>query len=231
MAQNGLATAASAAALPVRRQEESAMGVSYCMRPGSQARGTSRPPCGLQMRFIEGVEREVQPQNIHGFATPAPAIMLPRSTTRSRLAVIHRTENFHVNRCFVELHCKTNSFRHCCYLHPFCHIFLQHADQSMMDIAFRVLVYLRDRAYEGITYSRGCLTPDILYAYADSSHAPSGLTGGARRRSRSGIMLVLNGAAVSWISKCQTSITLSACEAEYISDLVESIVPRNHLGS
>ena len=37
------------------------------------------------------------------FATPAPAIMLPRSTTRSRLAVIHKTENFHVNRCFVEL--------------------------------------------------------------------------------------------------------------------------------
>jgi hypothetical protein len=30
-------------------------------------------------------------------------------------------------------------------------------------------------------------------------------------------MLVLNGAAVSWISKCQTSITLSTCEAEYIS--------------
>jgi hypothetical protein len=47
----------------------------------------------------------------------------------------------------------------------------------------------------------------VLNYIADSSHAPSGLTGGARRRSRSGIMLVLNGAAVSWISKCQTSIT------------------------
>jgi hypothetical protein len=28
---------------------------------------------------------------------------------------------------------------------------------------------------------------------------------------------VLNGAAVSWISKCQTSITLSTCEAAYVS--------------
>jgi hypothetical protein len=54
--------------------------------------------------------------------------------------------------------------------------FLQHADQSMMDIAFRVLVYFRDRAYEGIiTCSRDCPTPNILYAYADASHAHFGL--------------------------------------------------------
>ena len=58
---------------------------------------------------------------------------------------------------------------------------------------------------------------DVPMAFCDASFAPGGKTGFGWRRSRSGIVITLNGAAVLWLSKCQTCVAMSTCEAEYIA--------------
>lgn len=95
--------------------------------------------------------------------------------------------------------------------------FLVHATLQLLLDAKRVIIYLRDSANEGITYWANTLMKNIAVAYCDASHAPGGLTGIGWRRSRTGIIIMMNGAAVMWLSKAQTCVTLSSCEAEYIS--------------
>jgi hypothetical protein len=122
------------------------------------------------------------PQNGYGCCNTCTRKLRSRSTTRSRLAVIHRTGSFMSIVGLLNYLAKQTRFD-VATITSILSQFLQHADQSMMDIAFRVLVYFRDRAYEGIiTCSRDCThpsrkrgTPNILYAYADASHAHFGL--------------------------------------------------------
>ena len=83
--------------------------------------------------------------------------------------------------------------------------------------ARRVWAYLRSTADDKITYRRTEAMADVPMAFCDASFAPGGKTGFGWRRSRSGIVITLNGAAVLWLSKCQTCVAMSTCEAEYIA--------------
>jgi transposase InsO family protein len=77
----------------------------------------------------------------------------------------------------------------------------------------RVLRYLKGTADQGITY-RGIepsTTQPSLLAYSDSDWAQDRDT----RRSVTGYVFLLCGAAISWQSKRQHTVTLSSVEAEY----------------
>jgi hypothetical protein len=54
---------------------------------------------------------------------------------------------------------------------------------------------------------------DGFYAYADSDWAADSIS----RRSTTGHLLFLGGAAISWVSRAQKTIALSSTEAEYMS--------------
>jgi len=60
---------------------------------------------------------------------------------------------------------------------------------------------------------------NVLVGFSDADWASVDLQ---QRRSTSGFVLMLNGAAVSWSVKRQTSVALSTCEAEYVA-LVEAV--------
>jgi hypothetical protein len=77
--------------------------------------------------------------------------------------------------------------------------------------AKRILRYLKGTQDLGLTYRRGTAAPNQLYGYADADHAgdPEG------RRSVTGYIVMLNGAAVSWQSNRQNVTALSSAEAEY----------------
>lgn len=51
----------------------------------------------------------------------------------------------------------------------------------------------------------------VIEAYSDSDYASDKVT----RRSVTGMLILLNGAPISWRSKIQRAATLSSCEAEY----------------
>ena len=96
--------------------------------------------------------------------------------------------------------------------------FLSRATAAHFKHAKRVWVYLRDTATDTITYRRQeDPTADVPLAFCDASFAPGGKTGFGWRRSRTGIVITLNGAAVLWLSRCQTCVAMSTCEAEYIA--------------
>ena len=75
--------------------------------------------------------------------------------------------------------------------------------------ALRVLRYLRGTAARGLRF--GPRAP--LVGYCDADYAGDVDT----RRSTSGYVFVLNGAAVSWASKVQPTVAVSTTEAEYIA--------------
>jgi len=75
--------------------------------------------------------------------------------------------------------------------------------------ALRVLRYLRGTAARGLRF--GPRAP--LVGYCDADYAGDIDT----RRSTSGYVFVLNGAAVSWASKVQPTVAVSTTEAEYIA--------------
>jgi hypothetical protein len=81
-----------------------------------------------------------------------------------------------------------------------------------MDAAHRVLRYIKGTAHYGLAYTR---TSDgnFLSSYADADWAACTDT----RRSYPGYLLMLNGAANSWKSQQQKSVTNSTTEAEYVS--------------
>jgi hypothetical protein len=76
----------------------------------------------------------------------------------------------------------------------------------------RVLRYLKGTKARGLTY-RHCADGLVLVGYADASYATCVQT----RRSVSGYVFLLAGAAVSWRSKLQPVVALSTTEAEYIA--------------
>ena len=57
----------------------------------------------------------------------------------------------------------------------------------------------------------------MLRAYSDASFADKGQTGDGRRRSHSGIVLLLNACACLWKSQVQKSVSVSTCESELIA--------------
>ena len=73
--------------------------------------------------------------------------------------------------------------------------------------------YLKQTISEGITYSLNMdeFPVNTLWGFVESDWAGCPDT----RRSTSGFFFILNGAAISWKSKRQTSIALSTAEAEF----------------
>jgi hypothetical protein len=79
--------------------------------------------------------------------------------------------------------------------------------------AKRVLRYLKGTSSLGLTYTRNLPDSNRLTAYADADWATCPET----RRSVSGYVTILNGAAVSWKSKKQGAVATSTSEAEFVS--------------
>ena len=82
-----------------------------------------------------------------------------------------------------------------------------------MAAAKRVLRYLKGTAHLGLTYSKDSATPNTLLAYADADWAACVDT----RRSYSGYVIMLNGAAIGWKTQQQKSVATSTTEAEFVS--------------
>lgn len=87
---------------------------------------------------------------------------------------------------------------------------LQSSTDEHMNAGMRVLRYLQGTKNVGITYSKG---ETVLVGYADSDWAGDQDT----RRSVTGYVYVLCGAAISWGSKLQPTVALSSSEAEYMA--------------
>jgi len=82
-----------------------------------------------------------------------------------------------------------------------------------MAAAKRVLRYLKGTAHLGLTYTRSSLPLNVLKAYADADWAACT----DARRSYTGYVIMLNGAAVSWKTQQQSSVATSTAEAEFVS--------------
>ena len=73
--------------------------------------------------------------------------------------------------------------------------------------------YLQGTKHLGLVYSGGLSNANILEGFVDASWADCPDT----RRSTTGFCFMLNGAAISWFSKKQTTVAQSTTESEYIS--------------
>jgi hypothetical protein len=92
-----------------------------------------------------------------------------------------------------------------------------------MQAAKRVLRYLKGTKDLGLRYTRPLVDSlDELWGCVDSDWAGCADT----RKSTTGYVLVLNGAAVSWKSKRQNVVALSSAEAEFMaaSSLVQEVI-------
>ncbi|KAJ9534619.1 hypothetical protein QJQ45_002903 [Haematococcus lacustris] len=87
--------------------------------------------------------------------------------------------------------------------------FMQAPTQQHQQVAFGLLRYLKRTAEMGLVYSRN--SSPQLQGYVDADYAgdPDSM------RSTTGNVFVLNGAAVTWRSKLQTTVAASTTEAEY----------------
>ena len=92
--------------------------------------------------------------------------------------------------------------------------FVAFPGQVHMDAAVHALAYLRGTYDKGLLY---CRTPGIdhnrLWGWVDADYAGCQDT----RKSHTGYVLMLNGAAISWKSKRQASVSLSSAESEFIA--------------
>ena len=79
--------------------------------------------------------------------------------------------------------------------------------------ARRILRYLKGTAKVGLTFGNIKKQGSDLYAYCDSDWAQCPDT----RRSTSGYIVMLHGAAIAWLSKRQPTVALSSAEAEYVT--------------
>ncbi|KAJ0810676.1 putative RNA-directed DNA polymerase [Helianthus annuus] len=87
--------------------------------------------------------------------------------------------------------------------------FVSDPRQKHMDAAMRVLRYLKATPGQGIFFPKEGGTD--LVAYCDADWMGCSLT----RRSRTGYVLLLGGAPISWKSKKQSVVSRSSAEAEY----------------
>ena len=95
-------------------------------------------------------------------------------------------------------------------------MYMQQADMHAMAAADQVFTYLKGTADQGLTFWRGAgFLPE---AWSDASFADSGKTGvNGRRRSQSGCIVKLGGAAVVFHSRGQKNVALSTAESEYVA--------------
>jgi transposase InsO family protein len=82
--------------------------------------------------------------------------------------------------------------------------------QRALDRAFR---YLKATSDQRLVFQRGTPSGTTLHGFVDADWASDVND----RKSTSGFVFMLGGAAVSWSSKKQTSVALSSTEAEYIA--------------
>ena len=84
-----------------------------------------------------------------------------------------------------------------------------------LEAAKRVFLYLKKTLSLGLVYrsSPSEMPPNTLWGYIDSDWAGCPDS----RRSTSGFVFMLNGAAISWRFKRQPTVALSSAEAEFIS--------------
>eukprot|EP00961_Rhodomonas_salina_P116658 1570053-Rhodomonas_salina.1 len=93
-----------------------------------------------------------------------------------------------------------------------CARFMSNPGPEHIAAAKRILRYLKGTKGKKLTYTRqSSEMANRLYCYADSDHAGDPDT----RRSVTGYVVMLNGAAVSWQSTRQQVTALSTAEAEY----------------
>jgi len=93
-----------------------------------------------------------------------------------------------------------------------CSRFLANPGPTHIEAAKHILRYLAGSADYALTYTQQ--TPEmanILWGAADSDHAGDPDT----RRSTTGYVMMLNGAAISWQSTRQALVSLSSTEAEF----------------
>jgi len=102
--------------------------------------------------------------------------------------------------------------------------FLSNPGSVHLIAAKRVFRYLKQTISDGITYSLRMdeFPINTLWGFVDSDWAGCPDT----RRSTSGFVFILNGAAISWKSKRQPIVALSTAEAEYISasSMVQEVI-------
>ena len=98
---------------------------------------------------------------------------------------------------------------------------------SHMVAAKHLLRYLRGTVDLGLQYTRPANRgatdkPNVLWGFVDSDWAGCPDS----RKSTSGYILMLNGAAISWKSKKQSIVALSSAEAEFVaaSSMVQEVI-------
>ncbi|KAF5763047.1 putative RNA-directed DNA polymerase [Helianthus annuus] len=87
--------------------------------------------------------------------------------------------------------------------------FVSDPRQNHLDAAMRVLRYLKATPGQGILFPKNGGTKLVTYCDADWLGCPF------TRRSRTGYLLLLGGAPISWKSKKQSVVSRSSAEAEY----------------
>jgi hypothetical protein len=107
--------------------------------------------------------------------------------------------------------------------------FVSNPGKPHLEAAKRVFRYLRKTINLGLVYRSSASLPDhpeiqpnVLWGYVDSDWAGCPDS----RRSTSGFVFMLNGAAISWRSKRQPTVALSSAEAEFISasSMVQEVI-------
>ena len=93
-----------------------------------------------------------------------------------------------------------------------CSRFMSNPGPSHMAAARRILQYLAGTAHHGITYdAQPKSRENLLWGFADADHAGDPDT----RKSVTGYVTMLCGAAISWASNRQAVVALSSSEAEF----------------
>lgn len=92
--------------------------------------------------------------------------------------------------------------------------FMSNPKKSHLIVAKRLLMYVKGTTDGGILFLVGKQKTDLkLIGFTDSHHGGDPV----ERKSTSGYIFMLNGSLISWCSKKQAVVTLSSCEAEYIT--------------
>jgi hypothetical protein len=99
--------------------------------------------------------------------------------------------------------------------------FMANPGQKHWKCALQLLKYLKGNMRWGIKYRRTS-GPLRLIGYVDSDYAAD-----QSRRSRTGWVVFLCGAPLSWLSKQQGKVTLSTAEAEWmaLADCIRELIP------
>ena len=91
--------------------------------------------------------------------------------------------------------------------------FCQNPGMDHWTAATRVLRYLKATRNHGLCFGGKDAIDNVLVGYSDADYAGDPTT----RRSTSGYVFILNGAAVTWSSRKQPIVALSTMESEYIA--------------